>query len=68
MEVSYYTMDIYCDHPNHRIYYLNGEGYKGKKEQYTGQTRSKCIKQARSVGWIFHRNGKLTCPDCVNKK
>jgi hypothetical protein len=55
--VGCYAMDLYCDHPKHV------ETYKGPPS-YEGYTRGECVREARKDGWIFHRDGNLTCPKC----
>ena len=29
------------------------------------ETKREGIRQAKRDGWVFHRNGKLTCPECA---
>ena len=58
-------MRLECDHPNHIVKHdFHGYAIIG---EVTGRTRGECVKQARADGWIFHRDGKLTCPDCGRK-
>jgi len=62
MEVSCYCMDLYCDHENdqHR--------WKEFPQTYTGVSRSQCVREARTEGWVFHRDGKVTCPKCNKQR
>ncbi len=56
-----YTIAIQCDHPNHVDDFFNGVV---TIDRFTGYTDAQCVKQARAEGWIFHKDGKLTCPNC----
>lgn len=56
-----YALDLYCKyvHP-----------YGGQFEfphQYTGELGSDCRRRARKAGWIIHRDGYATCPECAKK-
>lgn len=65
-EVGCYSLHLYCDKPKcpgpEEI--LPNGGAITIEDEYTGRTRGECVAQARSDGWIFHRDGRLTCPKC----
>lgn len=66
-EVSCYSMHLYCDHPQcpGPKMTLGPNGLPiALIDEYEGRNRSECVAQARSSGWIFHRDGRLTCPKC----
>lgn len=57
----YYVINIECDHLNHVDDFLNGVVLP---DEFMGYTDAECVKQARTEGWVFHKDGRLTCPDC----
>lgn len=66
-----YSLDLYCRHQDgvydedHR---LNGQlNYVSYPASYTGATEDDCKKQARRYGWVFNRDGDVTCRLCANK-
>jgi hypothetical protein len=64
MIVGGYTLDLYCD--RHKGPQFDHE--KGERVDFVsipGQDRSECMKTARSLGWIFHREGSVSCPACA---
>lgn len=58
-EASGYSLHLYCDQEN------PAHGFTQFPHQYTGETRAECVKQARKEGWVFHRDGKHSCPQCT---
>lgn len=70
MIVSGYTLDLYCDHPNHEstfLYSSSDEGYA----QFTSDAKNPktdAYKQAKKVGWkIDLKKGICICPKCRKK-
>jgi hypothetical protein len=56
-EVGCYTLDLYCDH-KHNV------PVERQVHQFTGQTKSECVKKAKEYGWKFHKNGTHSCRCC----
>lgn len=48
-EVSCYSMDLYCDSPEHPV-------HANVPDVYTGRSFSDCIRQARKDGWLFRKD------------
>lgn len=66
MEVSGFTMHLYCDHPDHR----KNVGYRPDScdGEYLHETkRGPTITKARADGWLFKRNRETICPICNQK-
>ena len=61
MIVGCYSMDLYCDRE-----FCKAD--LGTHWSYTGQTEAECRRGARKAGWIFHRSGRVTCPECKGGK
>lgn len=55
-------MDLYCRHKDR----VHPYGYL--PHQFSGHTEDFCKRQARKRGWVFHRDGKVSCPICVGAK
>lgn len=53
-EISCYAMDLYCDWHECKS--------NTPQVQLTGRDRASCVKEARKLGWIFHKNDEHTCP------
>ncbi len=68
MEAGCYTLDLYCDTPDN-------DPDPGKRihpflwfpRQFINEYGSECRRKARETGWVFHRDGTLTCPICNGK-
>jgi len=60
MIASCYSMDLYCRHWENIKH-----PYNYFPHQFTGETLSECKKQAIKKGWIFHKDGEVTCPLCA---
>lgn len=65
MEVSGYTMDLYCDHEKHGDLPYVLQRYGG---QFTGETNASCKRDAKALGWIFRCEGERICPFCSGKR
>ena len=67
-EVSCYSMDLYCDGPDHR----DKHGFRSRvPDVFTGHTFAECIRAARKDGWSWNPKGKgeqgsgrAVCPKC----
>lgn len=60
MIVSEYTLDLYCDHPNH--------DKSSREETFFNESKSECWKEARNAGWKLNsKDWTCICPKC-NKK
>ena len=71
---SCYTMDLYC---RHSAYTKTGMSYADEMKlhshaefphEFTGETFGQCKKQAQKRGWVFNKDGEITCPKCKVKK
>jgi hypothetical protein len=69
-EIGCYTMDLYCDHPEHDAY-----SRYNRVPQYTGHTQGECLRAARREGWLINLrragtegSGYALCPPCSGKK
>jgi hypothetical protein len=61
MIVGCFQLDLYCDYEN------GNHAFKAFPVTYTGETRSRCMQQARNSGWTFWKvEGELKarCPLC----
>jgi len=56
--VGCYSLALYCQHHN------DAHEYGEFPQEYIGELGTNCRAEARSDGWILHRNGKATCPKC----
>jgi hypothetical protein len=58
-------VSLFCDHPHHEL----GRAEKGYPDIFDTGTlykrRADYVSEYRRNGWIFHRDGRLTCPDCA---
>jgi len=74
---SGYSMDLYCrnvmatakNQPKtaHHIW-IDGKQFRGTGEAtFLGETFKDCKKQAQEAGWVFGRDGDVTCPQCAKK-
>jgi hypothetical protein len=69
MIVSGHSMDLYCRKSG---YSTNDEPKVGHPVGYlphhfVGNSFADCKRQARLVGWKFHRDGDVTCPLCQKR-
>lgn len=69
-EVGCYSLNLYCDSGKHPQCEPGGYGSVGPAE-FTGRTRTECVKYARRSGWLIDRNGsgaegtgRCICPTC----
>lgn len=75
MIVGAYTLDLYCDHPEHNGFILSSGKmlvlFNGKQvelaHQFVGRTERYCRKQARKAGWVFKRGREVVCPFCTTQ-
>lgn len=67
MKVSGYSMDLYCRNVTdaHIFSSNNIHDYKEFPHRFTGETNSECKQYARKKGWVFNRDGDVTCPKCA---
>ncbi len=59
-EYGCYDMSLYCRN-----------GCQDGKEPYRPavfQTLGECRTDARKQGWVFNRDGDVTCPECARPK
>lgn len=79
--VACYTMDLYCRHSlysrktviAHKMRKaLEAEiklhGLEEFPHQFTGETWGQCKRNAAKRGWIFHKDGEVTCPKCARRR
>lgn len=65
-----YSLDLYCDGNMSPLGVTYGDDFHRSNgqltfpEQFFGESRSDCRTQARRRGWVFHRNGLVSCPAC----
>lgn len=59
MSMKVYLGRIVCDAPGHAP--------SGGRNDYEDDhaTRREFLASARQAGWVFHRDGKTTCPECA---
>lgn len=56
---------VNCDHPAHR----KADPSSNDWEQVEpGATKDSYRDDLRAYGWIFHRDGRVTCPQCAGTK
>jgi hypothetical protein len=59
-----YVIEIYCDEQP-----CAGRGAKHTlMVEYTGVDGRDCTHQARRDGWVLHRDGTCTCPQCAGRE
>lgn len=71
METASFYIHLYCDNDEtDEQHYKDqyGHFFNEFPHEYTAPTRAKCVKDARNGGWIFHRDGKHSCPKCSGKR
>lgn len=61
MIVGCYTLDLYCDKEN------DAHEFNEFPHQFTGRTKSSCIRQAIKNGWSV-RLDKAVCPKCKRRR
>lgn len=71
MLVGCYTLDLYCDYDE--LVPGSAEDAEGHSPgnymgQFTGRSRSACIRAAREAGWLFHKDDTHSCPVCIKGK
>lgn len=67
MIAACYSMDLYCRFdeclptmiPEYRV---------ASRSTFTGETWGDCKRQAQRDGWVFGRDGDVTCPTCATAK
>lgn len=52
-----------CDHPQHRKVDPDSSDWESTEPEATWK---EVVADARAAGWIFHRDGRLTCPTCAS--
>lgn len=70
-----YYMDVYCRFSKAMFVLTDEDQQKEllihKFDEFPhsaiGRTRGGCVKELRRRGWIFHRDGEVTCPKCAKK-
>jgi hypothetical protein len=67
VEVSCYSMDLYCDFGRQTPAYGHNDLVPPHKfqefpHQFSGPNRSYCVRAARERGWIFKKDGRTICP------
>lgn len=65
-EAGCYSLDLYCRHAS--AYPDQLHAYDEFPHQFTAEHGSTCRREARKRGWIFHRDGEVTCPKCARRK
>lgn len=62
-----FVLNLYCDKfcvKQGEVYDKYGHFHDEFPHQYVGWTWGLCKKQAQNDGWVFHRDGKVSCPKC----
>ncbi len=72
MEVSCYSMDLYCDNAGDEYACnagLNDDPHDFQEfpHAYIGPTREYCKRNASKHGWLFKQNRQTICPKCSGK-
>lgn len=80
MIAACYSMDLYCRHVQpaagpvpERPMNQGGEDARGHAydefpHQFLGETWGECKRKAQSIGWVFGRDGDVTCPACSRRR
>jgi len=69
MEIGGYTMDLYCRYSEVDTDKIDTvHSLREFPHEFYGETRGVCAKEARERGWVFNRDGNVTCPKCAKKK
>ena len=64
MEVSCYSMHLYCD--NNVSERSDGiHEFREFPHMYTGRTNAECKRDAKRDGWKFRKDGIRICPKCT---
>ena len=64
MMASGYSLHLYCDLRSEPSPHTWNEF----PHEYGEETFGQAVKEARSDGWLFRRDGTHVCPKCSNKK
>lgn len=64
MEAGCYTLDLYCDDPNHGA--RHPHRVSSLDAQYIGQTYADCKRQAKADGWKWV-DDKNICKRCTEE-
>ena len=69
MIAACYSMDLYCRNniPNRGESVDARKPHHNEPAQYTGRTFAECKREAQAAGWLFSRDGDVTCPKCQPK-
>lgn len=72
MIVGCYAMDLYCDRQRPKDYGASWQPVPAGRHRdgefphtFEGKTYGECQRTARARGWIFHRDGTVSCPRCA---
>lgn len=74
MIIGCYTLQLMCDHPEHKGFTSdNGSSYFIKPDgtseylydEFSANTERDCRKQAVLRGWVFKRGRRVICPFCA---
>jgi len=71
MKVGGYTLDLYCDRELDKTKVDGTTIWRHNiswPAQFVGHTYYQCKRQAQKDGWVFHRDGTHSCPDCVKRR
>lgn len=57
-----YALDLYCkwNNPAHEW-----NPVQTRHDEFYAEHGSTCRSEARRIGWIMHRDGTATCPQCA---
>jgi len=67
MQAGSYTLHLYCDKKPWHEHAL-GYAMPNPMGEYGGEIGSSCRARARKAGWMLHRDGRATCPECNPRK
>ena len=63
MIVEGYVLHLYCDaKPSHEHEYKSR--CSGRAWEYGGIDKARAWREGRREGWVKHRDGTVTCPEC----
>jgi len=65
MEAAGYSLDLYCDGPDH--FDKSPPKITSVDDHFYGQTYGEVKRDAKKAGWTYTRDGKQICKYCSGK-
>ena len=62
-----YALHLYCDNDKNTDDVWDGVHEYGRPLELTGCNFSECRREARQLGWVFHKDKTVSCPKCSGK-